>query len=59
MWCYINGDQAGSYMQMVLGLAMLIQSVLVKDRTVVEPCSRLNAVFHLAVRISHSDRKAE
>jgi hypothetical protein len=43
MWCYINGDRAESYMQMVLGLAMLIPSVSIKDRTVVGPCSRLNA----------------
>ena len=31
MWCYINGDRAGSYMQMVLGFVMLIPSVSVKN----------------------------
>jgi hypothetical protein len=35
MWCYKNGDRAGFYMQMVLGLAMLIPSVSNKDHTVV------------------------
>jgi len=59
MWCYINGDQAGFYMQMVLGLATLILSVSVKDRTIVGPCSRLNVAFHLAGRINHSDHEAE
>jgi hypothetical protein len=35
MWCYKNGDRVGFYMQMVLGLAMLIPSVSNKDRTIV------------------------
>ena len=59
MWCHINGDRAGFYMQMVLGLAMLIPSVSVKDCTVVGPCSRVNAAFHLAGQITRSDREAE
>ena len=35
MWCHINGDRAGFYMQMVLGLAMLILSMSIKDHTIV------------------------
>jgi hypothetical protein len=35
MWCYKNGDRAGFYMIMVLGLAILIPFVSNKDRTVV------------------------
>jgi hypothetical protein len=46
-------------MQMVLGWAMLISSMSVKDRIIVGPWSRLNTAFHLAGRISRSNRKAK
>ena len=39
--------------------ACFIPSMSVKDHTVVGPCLRLNAAFHLASRISRSDHEAE